>query len=85
MAILNNVLGLDLGSHSIKAVEFKQNLRGFETVQLRSLPRADDEIPLSDLVERFVHLHRLDTDHVIAAISGDRVSSRLLDFPFRDR
>ena len=75
MAILNNVLGLDLGSHSIKAVEFKQNLRGFETVQLRSLPRADDEMPLSDLIDRFVHLHRRDTEHVIAAIAGSACAS----------
>jgi general secretion pathway protein L len=85
LAILKNVLGLDLGSHTIKAVEFQQNLRGFETVQLRSLPRADEEIPLSALIERFVQLHRLSTDHVVAALPGNRVSSRLLDFPFRDR
>ena len=28
MPMLKNVLGLDLGSHSIKAAEFQQNLRG---------------------------------------------------------
>ena len=43
MALLKNVLGLDLGSHSVKAVEVHQTLRGFETVALRTLPRRDEE------------------------------------------
>ena len=33
MPVLKNVLGLDIGSHSVKAVEFRQNLRGIEAVQ----------------------------------------------------
>ena len=40
MPVLKTVLGLDLGSHSLKAVEFRQTLRGVEAVQLRTLPRA---------------------------------------------
>ena len=40
MPILKNVLGLDLGSHSLKAVEVRQSLRSFEAVQLRALPQA---------------------------------------------
>jgi general secretion pathway protein L len=83
--ILKNVLGLDLGSHSIKAVEFRQTLRGLEAVQLRMLPRADAEIPLADLVHRFVRLHRFGTEHVVTALPGDRISSRRLSFPFRER
>ena len=32
MAILTNIVGLDIGSHSLKAVEIRQSLRGVEIV-----------------------------------------------------
>ena len=32
------ILGLDLGSHAVKAVEFRQTLRGVEVAQIRTLP-----------------------------------------------
>ncbi len=84
MPILKNVLGLDLGSDSLKAVEFRKTLRAFEAVKLRSEPRGNGELPLAELVERFVRLHRLTTDHVVSALPGDRTSSRRLNFPFHD-
>ena len=68
MALLKNVLGLDVGSHSLKAVEIHQTLRDFETVALRSLPRRDEETSLSELIRRFLALHRLSTEHVVAAV-----------------
>ncbi|MFQ5417491.1 MAG: type II secretion system protein GspL [Myxococcota bacterium] len=85
MALLKNVLGLDVGTHNLKAVEVHQTLRGFETVALRTLPRRDDQTPLSELLRRFVALHHLTTDHVVTAVRGDRVSSRQLSLPFGDR
>jgi type IV pilus assembly protein PilM len=83
--VLKNVLGLDLGSHSIKAVEFRQTLRGIEAVQMRMLPRTDPEMPLPELIRGFVEMQHLSTAHVVAAVSGDRVVSRRLEFPFRER
>ena len=56
MALLKNVLGLDLGSHGLKAVEIHQTLRGFEVVALRSLPHTDEQAPLAELVQNFVAL-----------------------------
>ena len=50
MALMKNVLGLDLGAHSLKAVEFSQNLRGFDAVQLRSLPRTDPDASLENML-----------------------------------
>jgi type IV pilus assembly protein PilM len=82
--LLSNVLGLDLGSHSIKGVELQQGFRGFQALQLRSLPRDDAEFPLGELVSRFVRLYRFQTEHVVAAIAGDRMTTRRLTFPFRD-
>ena len=37
------ILGLDLGSHSVKAVELRQTLRGVEVVQLAELRRVRDD------------------------------------------
>jgi len=85
MPMLKNVLGLDLGSHSIKAVELQQTFRSASAVQLRSLPRVGDEIPLPEVIRRFVQLHELSTGHVISALRADRISSRRLSFPFSDR
>ena len=85
MALLKNVLGLDVGAHSLKAVEVHQTLRGFEVVALRTLPRRDPQTPLTELLQRFVSLHRLSTDHVVAALRGDRISTRRLEFLYASR
>ena len=85
MALLSNILGLDIGSHSLKAVEFRNTLRGFEAVAMRIFPRANSDAPLAELVQHFVRMHRLSTDHTVCALAGDRLSTRRLHFPFRDR
>jgi general secretion pathway protein L len=85
MPVLRSVLGLDLGAHSLKAVELRQTLRSLDALQLRSLPRADAETPLPDLLRRFVELHRFNIDHVVTALPGARLSARRLVLPFRER
>jgi len=85
MALLSNILGLDIGSHSLKAVEFRHTLRGFEAVAMRIFPRANSDASLAELIQHFVRMHRLSTDHAVCALAGDRLSSRRLSFPFRDR
>ena len=85
MAVLRNVLGLDLGSHSLKAVEFRQSLRSCEALQLRSLPRPTPGAPLPELLERFVQLHRLPTEQIVTALAGDQLSSRRVSFPFTEK
>jgi general secretion pathway protein L len=84
MPLLNNVLGLDLGSHAIKAVELRQGLRSLESVNARCVPREPD-VPLAEQVQRFVTVHRLSTDHVVTALRGDRLSVRRLGFPFSEK
>jgi type IV pilus assembly protein PilM len=85
MALLSNILGLDVGSHSLKAVEFRHTLRGFEAVAMRIFPRVNGDAPLAELLQHFVRMHRLSTDHAVCALAGDRLSTRRLSFPFRDR
>jgi type IV pilus assembly protein PilM len=84
MAVLKSVLGLDLGSHSLKAVELQQTLRGVEVVQVRSLLRGPDEDPVEEL-RQLLRLHRPGIDHVVAALPGDAITSRRVGFPFRDK
>ncbi|MGH0032051.1 MAG: type II secretion system protein GspL [Myxococcota bacterium] len=84
MPILKNVLGLDVGSHGVKAVELQQGLRSLQAVNVKSVER-ESELPLAELVQRLVHVHRLSTDHVVTAVRGDRLSVRRLSFPFSER
>jgi len=79
------ILGLDLGSHAVKAVEFRQTLRGVEVAQLRSLPLDDPSPSLAGEIRDFIQMHDLPTEHVVVSLAGDRVSTRRLSFPFRDR
>lgn len=85
MPMLKNVLGLDLGADSLKAVEFKQALRGLEPVQMRIHPRASSEIDLAEQIQHFLRQHDLSTEHVTCAIPGSQLSTRTFEFPFRDR
>ena len=85
MPILKNVLGLDIGSFSLKAVELRKTLRGHEVAQFQQLERGGREEPLSELISEFLDQHGFSSEHVVAALAGDRISSRRLEFPFRDR
>jgi general secretion pathway protein L len=79
------ILGLDVGSYAVKAVELRQTLRTLEVVQLREAPLGGAGPTLPDRVRELVAVHRLPTQHVVCALPGDRVSSRPIEFPFRDR
>ncbi|MDG2334071.1 MAG: pilus assembly protein PilM [Myxococcota bacterium] len=79
------VLGLDLGTYALKAVELRQGLRGLEFVQSQIAARAAEEAGLSEAIRQFAESHTLNTDHVACAISGQRIAHRRLEFPFRDR
>ncbi len=90
---LRRILGLDLGSHSVKAVELRQTLRGVDVLQMRALPQEPaspgEGSPVggsfSARLREFLRLHKLPTEWVVAALEGDRLSSRRLSLPFRDR
>jgi len=84
MALLKNVLGLDLGTHSVKAIEIRQSLRNFEIVTSCSFPLPDPDTSVAELARSLVVENRLSTEHVVAALRGDRVSMRRLTLPFGD-
>ncbi len=84
MPFLKNVLGLDLGSHSIKAVELAQGLRSVEVVRFHAEAR-DPELSLASQLTRMLSIQSFRRDNVVASLRGDRVSVRRLSFPFAEK
>lgn len=84
MAFMTSVLGLDLGSHTIKAVELRQSLRDIDAVQMRIQSRPAPDTALAEALPHFIRTFDLPTDRIIAALPGDRLSVRRMQFPFRD-
>lgn len=85
MAIFErSVLGLDLGSHTLKAVELRVSPRSLEPGQFRVHPRIDPTTTLAEHLQRFVAMHKLPTGHVATALPARQLSTRRLEFPFSD-
>jgi type IV pilus assembly protein PilM len=83
--LARRILGLDVGSFAAKAVELRQTLRGLEVVQLRHLPFDDPTPGVGAELRDGLSLHDLPRDFVVVSLAGDRISTRRLTFPFRDR
>jgi general secretion pathway protein L len=79
-----SVLGLDLGSHSLKAVELRVSPRHLAPGQFRVHPRVDLETPIGEHVQRFIGMHGLPTAQVACALPATYLSTRRLEFPFSD-
>lgn len=84
MPFTKTILGLDIGSQAIKAVELQQSLRGLQGSQMRVHPCADTLDELPETLRRFVNLHHLEVEHVVSVIDGERIALHTLEFPFRD-
>jgi len=85
MAIFErSVLGLDAGSHTLKAVELRVSPRSLEPGQFRVHPRIDQGAPFAEHLQRFVSMHKLPTGHVATALPTRQLSTRRLEFPFTD-
>lgn len=79
-----SVLGLDIGSQSLKAVELRISPRSLAPGQFRVHPRIDESSPLSDHIQRFISMHDLPTNQVACALPARQLSTRRLEFPFSD-
>jgi general secretion pathway protein L len=78
------ILGLDLGSHSVKAVELRLSLRELEVVQMRALPLPPGSESSLDELPDFLAQHDLPIDGAVVALPAACVSTRRLSFPFSD-
>ena len=79
-----SVLGLDVGSWSVKAVLLSAGLRSAEVVRVESLvlpPGASPE-EREGAIELFLEQHELHAETVVTALPADRVTQRHLRFPF---
>ena len=78
------ILGLDLGSFSMKAVELEAGLRGVEVTAMEQLVLPAHAAPeeREATIQLFLEQKNLSRDHVITALSADRASQRHLRFPF---
>lgn len=79
-----SVLGLDVGAHSLKAVELKVSPRSLAPGQFRVHPRVDLDTPIGEHVQRFIGMHTLPTSQVACALPATHLSTRRLEFPFSD-
>ncbi len=85
--VVRRALGLDVGSHRVKAVELRQTVNGMEVGGLAQI-LVDDPADSRSLGERLLEMlqaHKLPTDAVVCAVPSDRLTRRRLEFPFRDR
>jgi len=78
------ILGLDMGSHAVKAVELRQTLRELTLVQARSLPVSDAPPSLPAEIRDFLQTYDLPGEFAVASVAGDRLSTRRVSFPFKD-
>lgn len=87
------VLGLDIGSYSIKASLFETTFQKYELVNLfESTPlyiedadEAERRKIIQSALGNLLTSNRLNPDLIVTALPGTQISSRILHFPFSDR
>lgn len=84
------VIGLDMGTHSIKATVLRQRWRGFEVAGFfrQTIDRDEslsDKERMALALERLFSENRLKSDGVVVSVPGLAVSTRIITLPFTDR
>ena len=84
------VIGLDIGSYSIKAVELIHSLSSYEItgfhekiLPVSSHQHTDSQAVYQAMAELF-HDNNLEADRIITAMPGQHISSRMLTLPFSE-
>ncbi len=86
---MQKVIGLDIGSYSIKAIEVVNTFKSYEVVNFYEtvIPNLEG-VPLDAIVpicmEQLFSEHNLTADRIITAMPGQFISSRVLSFSFND-
>ena len=84
---MQKVIGLDLGSYSIKAVEIINTFSSYDITGFREYPiPVGDESTLvdrqSEVLAKLFNQNEMEADRVVTAISGQFITSRILEFEF---
>jgi type IV pilus assembly protein PilM len=86
---MQKVIGLDIGSYSIKAIEIVNTFKSYEIANFYEtvVPNLEG-VPLDAVaaccMEQLFRENNLEADRIIAAMPGQFVSSRILPFNFSD-
>ncbi|XXF75984.1 pilus assembly protein PilM [Myxococcaceae bacterium GXIMD 01537] len=78
------ILGLDLGSYSVKAVLFESNMRGHVTKAWAEVRRGEGERAdtLRAAVQELLTQHPLQADQVVVALPGSTLMTHTFSLPF---
>ncbi len=84
------ILGIDIGTYSVKAVRLKNRLGGgFEFIDSFCEPldmnAADSAAEAADALKRMISTNRLGDDTIIGAVPSQKVSGRFLKLPLTDK
>lgn len=80
----DNILGLDIGDSSLKAVQVTAGLRGYQVSACARVEVSDDE-GLEDALGRVLQEMASDGGVCISSLQADRLSFRNLSMPFKDK
>lgn len=86
---MQRVIGLDIGSYSIKAVEIVNTFKSYEITNFYEnvIPHVDEldpDIVIPACMEQLFHENNLKADRIITAMPGQYISSRIKSFSFAD-
>lgn len=86
---MQKIIGLDIGSYSIKAVEIVNNFKSYEITNYYEnvIPQIDEvppEVVIPACMEQLFRENNLNADRIITAMPGQYISSRVLQFNFSD-
>jgi general secretion pathway protein L len=80
------ILGLDLGSYSVKGILFESNIRGYTTKAYAEVRRAEGDRTetLRAAVQELLTQHPMQADQVIVALPGQALMTHAFTLPFTD-
>jgi len=86
---MQKIIGLDIGSYSIKAVEIINTFKSYEIANFYEtiIPIREDvdpDVVIPSCMEQLFRENALDADRIITAMPGQYISSRILSFNFSD-
>lgn len=86
---MQRIIGLDIGSYSIKAVEIVNTFKSYEIANFYEnvIPHAeelDQDIVIPACMEQLFVENNLNADRIITAMPGQYISSRVMSFGFND-
>ncbi|MFK7823047.1 MAG: pilus assembly protein PilM [Oligoflexales bacterium] len=86
---MQKIIGLDIGSYSIKAVEIVNKYKSYEISNFYEnvIPQVDElspDVMLPACMEQLFQENELKADRIVTAMPGQYISSRILPFNFSD-